>query len=241
MTRAKAARAKAPAIDPKARELLQRMSEYLGSLDRFTVHTEVTQEVIFPSGLAVDSDRATDLKIERPDHLRADILSGMRNVQVFYDGKNVTLYTPKQNLYGEWPAPPTIDQLITAAEQRGLSFPASDFLFRTPYQVLIAGVQRGSYVGKALVRGVMADHLAFRQKGLDWQLWIQEGDKPLPIRLAIADRAVKGNPRYSITMTDWDTSPTLAAAMFTFTPPEGAKKIAVLDLSQLRARRIASK
>jgi hypothetical protein len=85
----------------------------------------------------------------------------------------------------------------------------------------------------------MCDQLAFRQKDMDWQLWVAQGDKPLPMRLAIVDRAVKGAPRYMVTMTEWNTSPQFTAAQFTFTPPEGASKVAVLDLSQLRARAMA--
>ncbi len=235
--RAKAARLQAARIDPQAKDLLRKMSDYLSSLDRFKVHSEVTQEVILPSGEPLDSDRATDLMVERPNHLRADVTSAMRNVQVFYDGKMVTLYTPKLNVYGEWPAPPTIGALVTvAAKNYGLSFPASDFLFSSPYDVMIRKVKSGGYVGKSLIRGVMTDHLAFRQNDLDWQVWIAEGDKPLPARLAITDRAVKGSPRYIVTLTDWDTTPQLEAAMFTFTPPPDAKKIAVLTATQIKAR-----
>ena len=233
----KAARIQKLGIDPQAKELLRKMSDYLSSLDRFKVRTEVTQEVVLPSGEPLDSDRATDLMVERPNHLRADLASGMRNIQVFYNGDKVTLYTPKLNVYGQWQAPPTVSGLLTvAAKDYGLSFPASDFLSASPYDTMMRKVKSGGYVGKSLIRGVMTDHLAFRQKDLDWQVWIAEGDKPLPVRLAITDRAVKGAPRYMVTLTEWDTAPQFDPAAFTFTPPEDAKQIAVLSVAQIRQR-----
>jgi hypothetical protein len=229
-----------PIIDPQARDLMQKMSTYLASLPRFTVHTETTQQVVFPSGLVLDSDRAADVAVERPNHVKAHVMSAMRNVEVYYDGSNVSLYSPDKNMYTTWPAPPTIDQLVTRAQQQeGLALPAADFLFRSPYDRMMAKVDRGSYIGKALVAGVMTDQLAFRQKGVEWQIWIQQGDLPLPVRLAIKDKAVKGSPWSMVTLTNWNTTPQFEAAMFTFTPPAGATRIGAQNLAQLRARRMA--
>jgi hypothetical protein len=238
----RAARPTAPVIDPQARQLVQKMSNYLASLPRFTVHTDTTQQVVYPSGLVLDSDRAADVAVERPNHMKAHVMSAKRNVEMYYDGSNVSLYSPDQKLYTTRPAPPTIDQLVTRAQQQeGLALPAADFLFRNPYDRMMAKVQRGSYIGKALIGGVMTDQLAFRQKGVDWQLWIQEGDKPLPVRLAIKDKAAKGNPWYTVTLTQWDTAPQFPPGMFAFTPPEGAQRIAAATLAELRAKRMARK
>jgi hypothetical protein len=33
-------------------------------------------------------------------------------------------------------------------------------------------------IGLATLRATPCDHYAFRQEGLDWQVWIQRGDKP---------------------------------------------------------------
>ena len=235
----KPAMAEAPSIDPKAAEILKQMSGYMQSLGRFSVHTEVTREVIFPSGLTVDSLRATDLRVERPDHLRADIVSAKRNVQVYYNGKSVTLYSPVEKLWAERPASGTIGEVIRRGEQEyALDLPASDFLAKDPHQLMAEKARIGAYVGRSLVRGVMAHQLAFRGKDVDWQVWVQEGDRPLPLRLVIVDRAVKGLPRYELTLTEWDTAPQFEEAMFNFTPPEGAARITVAEV-KARAKELA--
>jgi hypothetical protein len=42
-------------------------------------------------------------------------------------------------------------------------------------------VQSGTYVGLHNVGKVKCHHLAFRQRMLDWQIWIEAGDQPLEI------------------------------------------------------------
>lgn len=111
-----------------------------------------------------------------------------------------------------------------------------DFLSPEARAELMKKVVSGGYVGRSLIGGAMAHHLAFRGKDMDWQLWIAEGDKPLPVRLAITDRSVPGAPRFLVTMEDWNTSPQFEVAVFTFTPPAEAKRIDVLSATQIRQR-----
>ena len=237
----KQAVAKGPKIDPKATEILKQMSDYLQTLGRFAVHTEGNREVVFPSGLTVDSLRATELKVERPNHLRADIMSAKRNVQIYYDGQNVKLFTPEQKVWAEWPAPATIGEVIARAQkQYGLDLPAADFLGRDSYQRMMGKATVAAYVGRSLVHGQMAHQLAFRGKDVDWQVWVKEGDQPLPLRIVIVDRAVKGSPRYEVTLTDWDTSPQFEESVFNFTPPEGASRITVAEV-KARAKQLAKR
>jgi hypothetical protein len=43
-------KAKAPDIEPKAREVLQQMCDYLKNLQQFSVQAEVTEDVLLTSG-----------------------------------------------------------------------------------------------------------------------------------------------------------------------------------------------
>ena len=49
-------RAQAPAVDPAATQILQRMTDYLGSLKQFNLHTQNTLEDVLESGHRVDID-----------------------------------------------------------------------------------------------------------------------------------------------------------------------------------------
>ena len=157
-----------PKIDPKAVQLLRQMSEYLTGLPSFSVHVATTRDVILANGQALDSDMAYDMMVRRPDGLRVNMASAAREAQVFYDGKTVTVFTPKKNYYAATPAPATIEETIREALKRGISMPLADFLYREAGKKLLGNVVSATFVGTSLVDGVITNHLAFRQKGLDW-------------------------------------------------------------------------
>jgi hypothetical protein len=83
-------------------------------------------------------------------------------------------------------------------------------------------------VGKAVIEGVVCDHLAFRAPDVDWQIWIQEGPQPLPRKLVVTTLDLPNAPQFAVTVTRWDLQPPLDAQTFTFTPPPGARQIELL-------------
>jgi hypothetical protein len=60
---------------------------------------------------------------------------------------------------------------------------------------------------------------------LDWQLWVQAGDKPLPMRYVITSPWQTGAPQLEVSLRNWDTSPPVTEKQFTFSVPDGARKL----------------
>jgi hypothetical protein len=86
---------------------------------------------------------------------------------------------------------------------------------------------RSAYnVGPERIMGVPCEHIALRGDEADMQLWVAQGDRPLPCRLVITYRAAEGQPQFWAQFSDWNFSPDVSDAQFAFTPPEGAAKIA---------------
>ncbi len=224
-----------PKIDPKAVQTLRQMSEYLKSLQAFSVHVTTTRDVVLASGQVLDSDLAYDLMVRQPDGLRVDMTSAAGGAQVFYDGKALVVYTPAKNYYAVMPAPPTIRETIAAALKKGISMPLADFLSREAGKRLLQSTTSATFVGTSMVNGIMTNQLAFRQKNLDWQIWIEDSSTPLPVRLVIVDRNAKDSPRFAATMSDWNVNPVFEAGTFTFTAPPGATKINFRELPKLRS------
>lgn len=212
-------------IDPQATQMLRQMTNYPTSLNQFTVHVDSTMEAITSSGQVLNSDKSMDISVMRPDHLRVDSHVPDHDRQFYYDGKTLTIYSPKQNVYAVIDAPPTIDGLVELARQRGMQLPLADLIVSNPYPALMKDTLSAVYVGQSLVGNTMTNQLAFQRKGLEWQIWIEDGPNPLPIRVAITDKAVPGSPRFMATMSDWNTNPGLHAGVFTFVPPAGAQKV----------------
>jgi len=229
---AQAAEPQPAGIDPQAEKLLRRMSDYLAGRQQFSLKAESTIEVVLTSGQKIQFDSPATLTLSRPNKLHAHRKSDIVNQEFFYDGKTVTLYNPKENLYATAAAPPTLDEAFDfAREKLDIIAPATDLLYKDAADKMLKASSSGFVVGPSVVAGMKSTHLAFRAADVDWQVWIQDGDKPLPLKFILTSKQVKGEPQFTAVIRDWDLAPKLTDKEFVFTPPKGAKKIEFLRLS----------
>jgi hypothetical protein len=220
------------AIDPKADQILRKMSDYVAGLEQFSLQTENTLEVVLRSGEKIQYDSPAGASIKRPNKLRADRKGDIVNQEFYYDGKTLTLYHKDRNYYATVEAPPTIDETIDfAREYLDVYAPGSDLIYKNAYSILTEDVISGFYVGMSVVGGIKCHHLAFRGNEVDWQIWIEEGDKPLPRKFIVTSKWMTGAPQFTVTIKSWNLSPKLTEDMFTFVPPKGAQKIDFIRLT----------
>ena len=219
-------------IDPQAEKLLRRMSDYLASRQQFTAKSESTLEVVLTSGQKLQYDSPATLMVSRPNKLRAHRKGDIANQEFFYNGKTLTLYSPKENAYATTAAPPTLDETLDfAREKLDIIAPAAELLYKNAAERMLKESSSGFVVGPSVVGGVKCTHLAFRGAEVDWQIWIEDGDKPLPRKFILTSKKVAGEPQFTVLIRSWDITPKLTDQEFSFTPPKGAKKIEFLQLT----------
>jgi hypothetical protein len=224
-------------IDPQAEKLLRRMSDYLASRQQFTLKAESTLEVVLTSGQKVQFDSPATLEVSRPNKLRAHRKGDIVNQEFFYNGKTLTLYSPRENVYATTAAPPTIDETLDfAREKLDIIAPAAELFYKNAAEKMLKESSSGFVVGPSVVAGVKCTHLAFRGAEVDWQIWIEDGDKPLPRKFILTSKKVAGEPQFTVLIRSWDMAPKLTDSEFSFTPPKGAKKIEFLQLSAEAAK-----
>ena len=150
------------------------------------------------------------------------------DVEVTFDGKVISLYGKAMNVYSQLDSPgPSIDEAVEEFRiATGLDAPGADLMASDPYSVLTEGATEGVLVGDAYIGGVECDHLAFRTDIVDWQIWVQKGGQPLPLKYVITTKWVTGAPQYSLSLGNWNVSPEIDGKQFSFTPPADAKKLA---------------
>jgi hypothetical protein len=89
---------------------------------------------------------------------------------------------------------------------------------------------------------VPCDHLAARTpQGVDFQVWIAQGDQPVPRRIVITYRGETGQPQFWADLSDWNLAPDVSDSLFAFTPPNGAERIQFLAEVRNVATKAASK
>jgi hypothetical protein len=220
------------AIDPKAKQLLQKMSDYLAGLQQFSVQTENSLEVILRSGEKIQFGNPAEALVKRPNKMRADRKGDIVNQEFYYDGKALTLYTPAQKYYATVNAPPTLEEALDYARASlDIYAPAGDLLYKNAYKRLMQDVMSGLYIGMSVVGGVRCHHLSFRGREVDWQIWLEDGDKPLPRKYIVTSKWLTGAPQFVAFMNNWNLSPRVTDDMFTFAPPKDAQKIDFLLLT----------
>jgi hypothetical protein len=216
-------------IEPKADAQLHRMSDYLSGLDTFSVNTSTVDETkVDKDGQKIQTLADSKIAIRRPGEMRIDRVSPNGRVVFRDDGKQFSVYNSDKNIYATAPAPAKLDQAANdAREQLQVDAPGVDLLASNPYEALTEGITEARYIGlEPMGGGVMAHHLAVTKKNVYYQIWIQDGPQPVPLRYVVTGRGMKGAPQFSIEMRNWQPNAKLPDDSFAFTPPAGAKKVA---------------
>ena len=152
-------------IEPQAEKLLKRMSDYLASRQQFTLKAESTLEAVLTSGQKLQYDSPATLMVSRPNRLRAHRKGDIVNQEFFYDGKTLTLYNPKENLYATTAAPPTLDEMLDfAREKLDIIAPAAELLYKNAAERMLKESSSGFVVGQSIVGGVKSPSRVSRRR-----------------------------------------------------------------------------
>ena len=216
-----------PAVETEAVNALNRMGAYLRTLSSFEIKSDTTLDTVLDNGQKIQLSGATDYKIRRPNHFVVTMASDRKVRTIYYDGKSLTVYSPRVHYYATISAPPTINETAKFLYDRyGIELPLTD-LFRwglpeDKHDDLKSGVA----VGYAKIDGKDTDQYAFRQDGVDWQIWIQQGDKPLPLKVIVTTTSDPATPEFS-SVLHWNTTTNFPDGTFAFKPPADAKPIKI--------------
>jgi hypothetical protein len=144
----------------------------------------------------------------------------------WYDGKSATIYDPSTPFYASEAAPAEIDGVLDMVLARlGFSLPLVDFLYSDPYRSVRQNVQYGLDLGETNIDGRSCRSLAFVERDIDWQIWIEHGPQLTPCKLVITYKTEHAQPQFTAVFSDWDFTPRIAEAVFVPELPAGADKI----------------
>lgn len=212
-------------VAPEAVAALKAMSDYLRTLKSFGLTAHSSLDVVTVHDQRLQMDAVVQYKVMQPG-IWINYDSDLKSRQFFYDGKNFTIYSPKLGFYASAPAPATNREFLKAIYDKfGISLPLEDlFRWNDGDDSDIQALTSGFSVGTAKIDGVPTEHWAFRQGDFDWEVWIEQGDRPIPRKLVIIDRTDPTMPTYTARLT-WDLKAPITANDFTFVPDKDAKRI----------------
>lgn len=215
-----------PVLEDQAVERLRESTTYLAGLERFALQAEATIEFVLLTGQKIQVDDSSEALVKRPDRFYAARRAGDIDQEFFYDGKSLTLVDGAAGYHATVDAPGTLEGMLDfVRDSLDIVAPAGDFLYANAFDLLMQDVYSGFVVGTAIVHGLACDHLAFSAPGTDWQVWIQQGDKPLLRKLVITSRDVVNAPQFTVLIREWDLAPDVSDTRFRFEPDESSRQI----------------
>lgn len=220
-------------LDPKAEEVLRAMSDYLSGLTDFAFEAEETFDEVDASGQKTMLSHIVGVAVRRPDKISSNIRGDSLSGSLWYDGRTIALLDEQHNAYATVAAPPTVETALDhLANEYQIILPLGDLLYPSVYEVFTENAVKGSYLGLHHVGSLLAHHLAFRSEFVDWQLWVDAGDTPVPRKLVITYKNEQTHPQFTAVIYKWNDAPEVTDDLFTFETPAGAVEMELTSFSQ---------
>jgi hypothetical protein len=219
----------APAVDSQALRVLRRSTEFLSGQRQFSVRAHTMREDLLESGNRVDYEMTAAVTIRRPNKYRSEVQDPRYRQSFYYDGTTLTMYNAQHRVSATTPAPGTIESMLQFAhDSLGFNIPVTDLLWRDVFPLLTQGVTRAVVIGKEVIGGVSCDHLLFSRPDVDFQIWVADSGRPLPLKYVVTDTGTPALLSVVSLLSDWNFAPTVSDAWFTFVPPRGTAAIPFL-------------
>jgi hypothetical protein len=224
-------------LEPGAVIALTAMAAHLRDLRTFHVEAATSREQVLADGQKLQFESRIVLLASLPNRLRI-VEEGDRAERTFYyDGRTFTAWSPRSHSYSAIAAPPTIGKLADSLVVRfDLELPLVDLFRWGEPDRLVAALSAARYIGPSDVDGVSCERYALRQAGIDWQIWIEKGEHPLPRKVVLTTLTDDARPQFEATYR-WTIPASLGDSAFAFVPPADARPSLLDDVVRPRLRR----
>ena len=193
-----------PNIDPKAAGILQDMTYYMGSQYEYTYKADMMFDDVLESKQKIQYNAEETVYLKKPDKFYAGYVSDLGGYKLWYDAGQATLLEVPLNDFSLATLPSSVDQALNKLKEEYQFTPAlSEFLFIDTYKLMTANIISGAYFGLSKVMGANCHHLVFVEKDIDWQIWIEDGKRPVPRKLVITYKNMAESPQFIALIKDW--------------------------------------
>jgi hypothetical protein len=206
---------------------LKRMSDFLAGQERFLLDAEIGWDTHQANGQRLEFGARSKVTVRRPDRFRFDVRNrDGRSSSILFDGKRIAMDFPQLEAYAAVEKPAQIDEALDyLTGSLEIPAPLSELMRRDLYAAVGGAVTYGLVVGDATLDRKECTHVAFRTSDRDIQVWIERGDRPLPVRLVITYIADEGTPQFWAQFLTWEIGVEAPDELFTYAPPDGAERL----------------
>ena len=219
----------------ETKAMLKAMTDYMATRKELSFRYDASIDGVTKDGEKLQIANSGRVALARPDRIAATRTGGFADIETIFNGKTMTILGKTKNIYLQVPIAGTVDHLVDVLQnQYNRPLPAADLLLTNAYSELMTDVTEAKDLGSGVIGGTECDHLAFRGKEVDWQIWIAQGSRPFPCKYVITSKRVAGYPAYTIQFADWQTGVAAMEGVFAFKAPAGARQISLEELKSAK-------
>jgi len=212
-----------PDLEPVALNALRAMSNRLRTATSLSFTAHIMREEPGTNGQMLDFFKNIQVQVQRPDKMRLQVQSDTSDMNLWCDGRNVTLMPVSAKIYTTLAAGANLDATLALLKSKARAHtPLIPFLSSDPYSIFSDGLQSANEVGIVNEGNQQYLHLAFTEADADWQLWLTGPNQILPRRLAIVYKKIEGQPRVSVEFSNWNLNAEIPNDAFVFLKPPGS-------------------
>jgi len=213
------------AADQSARDILNKVYQHIGAMDKYAFTAVVTDDEIQDAKTTEKYKHTVSVKVDRPGKLRVDMTGTVKNRSSYLNDGSYTMIDHEYNYYGQIKTPKNLNAALDVLFEK--------FNIRAPLaQLIYSGMDKrvkfrtSKYFGTKNVGGVECDYVAFKNGSREIHAWITTGDTPLVKAFSIIDTSSDSASRTN-TIVTWDTNARISDSDFIFVAPKGSSKISV--------------
>jgi hypothetical protein len=217
--------------DPAARgrQIVERMSTTLASAQSLSVTTHEVRDRVKADGSIQHVNAVRQTVVRRPDRLYFRSTGDVNN-EGWYDGVGLTLALHNEKVFAQARMPESLDRALDAIHERyDVPMPLADFVYSSPAKALLTDSTTGGWVGQEDIDGRATDHVSFKDKGVEWEVWVPTAGSALPLRAVLRFPKSKRLRAVAMTFSDWSLAPEIAADRFTPHVEEDYEGIAMIQ------------
>ncbi|RPA67234.1 DUF2092 domain-containing protein [Cyclobacteriaceae bacterium YHN15] len=220
-------------IDPNAINILDRMSEVIGSLNSCSFQVNTSIDHMDQHNGLVKQFSQHEIYMVGPDKMHIQTKGAKGNHAYWYNGDLLMYYSLTHNHYGFIETPDNIIETIDMVNaDYGIDFPAADFFYPTFTDDLLENMDKIAYLGLVSVDGEDCHHIVASGPDQHIQIWLRNDTFTLPLRFVILEKSGELPLQYEAVFSKWSVNPNLPDAIFDFVVPETAKRLSFVSKSR---------
>jgi hypothetical protein len=212
-------------------QLLRQMSDALKNAKAFSFTVNESHERVRRNGQKEPYTLTRDIVVRRPDRLYNHTRgSDSRDLELRYDGKQITIVGNRLKVYATVPAPASLDEMLDLISERyDLRVAVADLLYSVPYDSFAVSEAKGGWRRKIDVDGRACDEMSYAMTAVSLTLSVSSQPPVLPCQARIEYTQEPGVPVTTLVFSRWNLHAVPGDTQFAANVPEGYEAIPVVE------------